>query len=85
MSDTQRSPPWSLPYCKLNIIITVPLSVCSSHGWTVKLPESNCANMEPASAFLLLGLWNTLIHHICYVMLFKQENKHKECEYLMNF
>lgn len=43
-SHTQAIPPWSLPYCRLDIAVTAPRSVCSVL-WV---------NVEPASAFLLL-------------------------------
>lgn len=43
-SHTQAIPPWSLPYCRLDIAVTAPHSVCSVL-WV---------NVEPASAFVLL-------------------------------
>lgn len=55
---------------QLDIIITVPFPVCSaSHGWTVKLPESNCANTELASAFTLLLVLHA--RFMCYFNLYR--------------
>lgn len=54
-SHTQATPPWSSPYCKLDITVRAPHSVCCvSCCWTVTLTKCFCVNMEPASAFLLL-------------------------------
>lgn len=79
-SHTQATPPWSSPYCKLDITVRAPHSVCCvSCCWTVTLTKCFCVNMEPASAFLLLFVLCAMFTYSFMRLCYWQEDEWKGC------